>query len=198
MSDDSLDINHAYSILDLKPSASQADVKQAYRQLVKTWHPDRFPLPQQKQEAEEKIKKINAAYNQIKSYQPSFANPSFPTKPTKIYTNSSNAEKFYNCGVENAKLGRYEEAIASFTQAIRLNPYYMEAYKYRGLICSQLGYEYRTTSDLNKAAQLERHLRNQQTNSASPSSRRKSKPKSLLARFFQWIKRLLRFKWQFR
>lgn len=198
MRDDSLDINYAYSILDLKPGASLADVKQAYRQLVKTWHPDRFAHPQEKQEAEEKIKQINAAYNQLKSYQPSLAIPSFQTRPTKISSDRSNAETFYNWGVENAKLERYDEAIACFTQAIRLNPYCIEAYKYRGFICSQLGYEHRTTSDLNKAAQLERDLGNKQTNSASSSSRRESKPKSLIARFFQWVKRLLRLKKQFK
>ncbi|MBR8834369.1 MAG: DnaJ domain-containing protein [Stigonema ocellatum SAG 48.90 = DSM 106950] len=194
MRDDSLDINHAHSILGLKPGALPVDVKQAYRQLVKTWHPDRFPHPQQKQEAEEKIKQINAAYNKLKSYQPSAAISSSPTKPIKTYTNRSNAETFYDWGVENAKLGKYEEAIASFTQAIRLDPYYIEAYKYRGFICSLLGYEYRTTSDLHKAAQLEGDLRTKHNNSTSSSYRRKSKPKSLIEKFGQWIKRLLRFK----
>jgi len=37
-----LDINYAYEILGLEPGASQAQVKRAYRQLVKIWHPDRF------------------------------------------------------------------------------------------------------------------------------------------------------------
>jgi preprotein translocase subunit Sec63 len=58
---DRLDIKHAYQTLGLKFDASQEQVKQAYRQLAKTWHPDRFTDPQQKREAEEKIKKINQA-----------------------------------------------------------------------------------------------------------------------------------------
>lgn len=194
-----LNINDAYSVLGLKPGASPALVKQAYRQLVKIWHPDRFCDPQQKQEAEEKIKQINEAYNQLKSYQPGSANEFCQPKPTKIYANHSNASAFYNWGVENAKLGRYSEALADLTQAIRLNPYHIEAYKYRGFICSLLGYEYRATSDLNKAAQMEGKLRNkQQAPSESPSSRRESKWKFLLQRFFQWIKHLLRFNRRFR
>ena len=118
---DRLDINHAYEILGLTPGASQGQVKQAYRQLVKIWHPDRFSDPQQKQEAEAKIKDINVAYNQLKSEQLNTASaPS--TAPTNTSTNKVNisvqrwdAQSFYNCGVDNASQGKYEEAIADFT-----------------------------------------------------------------------------------
>ena len=196
---DRLDINHAYEILGLTPGASQGQVKQAYRQLVKIWHPDRFFDPQQKQEAEAKIKDINIAYNQLKSQQLNSASaPS--TTPTNTSTNKVNisvqrwdAQSFYNCGVDNASQGKYEEAIADFTKAIRLNPNYAEAYKYRGFVCSQLGFEYRAASDLNKAAYLE-----QGTPNGSRYSRwsRSYKPvfrrKSLLSRLCQKIKRLLR------
>jgi curved DNA-binding protein CbpA len=194
MRDDSFDINDAYSVLGLEPNASQADVKQAYRQLVKIWHPDRFLHSHDKQEAEKKLKQINEAYNKLKSYHLTFANSSRQTNATKVYTTLSKAEIFYQWGVENAKLERYEEAIANFTQAIRLNPYYVEAYKYRGFICSQLGYEYRATSDLNKAVEIQ-GKKTKPTSRASTSSGWGSKPKSLIKRFFQWIKRLLRFKW---
>ncbi|MBO3458083.1 MAG: DnaJ domain-containing protein [Aetokthonos hydrillicola CCALA 1050] len=194
MRDDSFDINDAYSLLGLKPSASQADVKLAYRELVKIWHPDRFLHSQEKQEAEKKLKQINQAYNRLKSYYLSPANSFGQINATKINTTLSNAEIFYHWGVENAKLERYEEAIANFTQAIRLDPYYVEAYKYRGFICSQLGYEYRATSDLSKAGQIEGKI-NKEASRASTSSGWKSKRKSLITKFFQWIKRLLRFKW---
>lgn len=55
-----------YKILDLNTNATEQEVKQAYRELVKVWHPDRFAhdIKLQKR-AEEKLKEINDAYQRI-------------------------------------------------------------------------------------------------------------------------------------
>lgn len=52
-----VDSNH-YTTLKISPSASQAEIKQAYRRLVKLFHPD----SQQETADHEQIVRINAAY----------------------------------------------------------------------------------------------------------------------------------------
>ncbi len=65
------DTDRYYKILELEPGASPEELKQAYRGLVKVWHPDRFPddLPLQ-QKAQGKLKEINEAYERLQSVRP--------------------------------------------------------------------------------------------------------------------------------
>lgn len=54
-----------YVVLDLHKNASQTDIRQAYRQLSKVYHPDRIPRnqdPKTLQQAHEKMSLINEAY----------------------------------------------------------------------------------------------------------------------------------------
>ncbi len=56
-------VKNAYEILELQNNASIADIKIAYRKLVKKWHPDLFiGKPQLLQEAQEKMRQFNEAY----------------------------------------------------------------------------------------------------------------------------------------
>ena len=89
-------IEKYYEILKLKPGASLGEVKQAYRDLAKVWHPDCFPdAPELKQKAEEEIKKINEAYQQLKSYQPVSVNSSSGDQTANYSTYRINAETYY-------------------------------------------------------------------------------------------------------
>lgn len=160
------DIERYYQILGLKPNASLQEVKQVYRNLVKIWHPDRFiDDPYSKQQAEEKIKIINQAYDAIQTYQNSFQ--SSVTNP-KISIQKINAETYYQQGVSYAEKEEYQEAIAEFSQAIRLKSNYLQAYQYRGFILSKLGYEHRANADFRKAAELK--LKHKTASYSSPES----------------------------
>ncbi|MEI7821720.1 MAG: J domain-containing protein [Verrucomicrobiota bacterium] len=60
------DIRECYRILDLEPGASLEEIKRAYRELVKVWHPDRFRSdPKLQAKAGEKLKQINLAYERL-------------------------------------------------------------------------------------------------------------------------------------
>jgi curved DNA-binding protein CbpA len=62
-----MDIERCYEILELVPGASLEEVRQAYRDSVSVWHPDRFGErnPRLIKRAEEKIKQINEAYETL-------------------------------------------------------------------------------------------------------------------------------------
>src|ERR1051325_1034488 len=60
------EILELFQQLELKPNANLDSVRHSYRQLVKVWHPDRFAHDQALQAlATDKLKKINAAYEQL-------------------------------------------------------------------------------------------------------------------------------------
>lgn len=55
-----------YEVLELEAGASLEEIKRAYRDLVKVWHPDRFTHDLRLQEkAQEKLKTIIAAYDTL-------------------------------------------------------------------------------------------------------------------------------------
>ena len=55
-----MDIERCYEILEITPEASLEEVRQAYRDSVSVWHPDRFGErnPRLARRAEEKVKQI--------------------------------------------------------------------------------------------------------------------------------------------
>ncbi|KAK1288133.1 hypothetical protein QJS10_CPB19g00128 [Acorus calamus] len=53
-----------YSTLNLSKDASPRDIRNAYRSLVKRWHPDKNP-PSLREEAEAKFKAISQAYEAL-------------------------------------------------------------------------------------------------------------------------------------
>jgi DnaJ-domain-containing protein 1 len=55
-----------YKILGLNSNASLKEVKQAYRALLKKWHPDLFyDNPEKQQKAQEVIQKMNELYEEL-------------------------------------------------------------------------------------------------------------------------------------
>jgi curved DNA-binding protein CbpA len=58
----------ALDVLALDHDATATEIKEAYRDLVKVWHPDRFGSdPRLRRKAEEKLQQINDAYRLLQS-----------------------------------------------------------------------------------------------------------------------------------
>jgi thioredoxin len=73
-----------------------------------------------------------------------------PVEPVQPIT----AEEFFNNGSSKISEGNYKNAIADFTEAIRLNPYYAAAYYYRGLSYTNLKDNSKAIANFNQALQL--------------------------------------------
>lgn len=59
-------IQRCFEILELQQGATLDDVRQAYKDIVNVWHPDRFSAnPRLKQKAEQKLKEVNVAYETV-------------------------------------------------------------------------------------------------------------------------------------
>src|SRR4030095_11043958 len=55
-----------YELFGLAPGSSVEELKKAYRDLVKVWHPDRFGgNPPLQRKAQEKLKQVNLAYERL-------------------------------------------------------------------------------------------------------------------------------------
>lgn len=88
-----------YKILDINTNATEQDVKQAYRDLVKVWHPDRFTHdPKLRKKAEEKLKEINVAYQKIIDHlnNPYKHQQSYQYQKTEKQTTQSTQKQNYN------------------------------------------------------------------------------------------------------
>lgn len=69
-------------VLGLAPDATEQAIKEAYRDLVKVWHPDRFGSDARlRAKAQEKLQEVNAAFEQLRGYRPPDSRPSRETAP---------------------------------------------------------------------------------------------------------------------
>lgn len=58
-------MNDPYSVLGVAPTASDEEIKKAYRELVRKYHPDNYHNNPLSDLAQEKMKQINEAYDQV-------------------------------------------------------------------------------------------------------------------------------------
>ena len=61
--------SNPHEILGVSPTATEEELSAAYKKLVKTHHPDLHQDEVKKKESEEKMKEINAAYDEITNPQ---------------------------------------------------------------------------------------------------------------------------------
>jgi hypothetical protein len=61
-----MDLRNCYKILEIQQTASLSEIKQAYRDMIGIWHPDRYVQnPRLHEKATDKLKELNVAYNEL-------------------------------------------------------------------------------------------------------------------------------------
>jgi tetratricopeptide (TPR) repeat protein len=96
-----------YAILNVSKTCSQYEIKDAFRKLVRKWHPDRYPGKEEKKHAEMMMKQINTAYDILNN----------PGK-RKYYDNGGDMEQ-YTPGAENMMQAGAQINMGNLDQILR-------------------------------------------------------------------------------
>jgi curved DNA-binding protein CbpA len=122
------DFRWAYEVLELPFGASPSEIRQAYRDHIAVWHPDRFAdNPRRQDLATKKTQEINAAFALLRDFKspgpstatrhaPSPPSPPPPTPP-RAATDSAQRKTAY---VTDERYGRiWDDLNAEWQAAIR-------------------------------------------------------------------------------
>ncbi|ODN30135.1 J domain-containing protein [Fervidobacterium thailandense] len=91
-----------YEILGVRRNATMEEVEQAYRTLVKKYHPDRYRDNPLRELAEEKLKEIIEAYEYIKQERANQANDEYSGYTSYTSQNPQQAyQGYYNYNTQN-------------------------------------------------------------------------------------------------
>jgi len=77
-------MNNPYEVLGVKPGASESEIRAAYKNLVKKYHPDKYQNNPLADLAEEKMQEINEAYDILMKNRPS-GNQSYHASGSQSY-----------------------------------------------------------------------------------------------------------------
>ena len=150
-------MNDPYSILGVDKNASDDDIKKAYRELARKYHPDHYADNPLSELAAEKMKEINEAYDAIMNQRRggSSATGNGGYTPPSDFSDirdminrgqidqaqivldgtpiaKRNAEWYFLSGMVQYRRGYYDNAYSSFANACRLdpnNPEYAQAFE---------------------------------------------------------------------
>ena len=82
-------MNDPYKILGVSPTATDEEIKKAYRKLAVKYHPDNYVDNPLADLAEERMKEINEAYDRIQKERAAGGNGSGSSYGGSSYGNSS-------------------------------------------------------------------------------------------------------------
>ena len=150
------DSRNYYKILEISRNATTEEIKEAYRRLVREYHPDLHPG---NPSAEERFKEICEAYEVLSdSVQRTLYDQGVDTNRSDRKKSGSSPQDFYVRAATKSLEKNYHGAVEDYSQAIELNPEFVEAYLKRGMTRYKLGDDRGTLKDCNQALQINPNL----------------------------------------
>jgi len=142
-----------YKELGVSPGASRDEIRDAYGKLAKKYHPDRFQEDYMKELAEEKMKKINEAYDFLMKGASSRSSSASSSRGSQTAQNTANEEPAFFRQVRQLLQGRrFQEAF----DLLNTNPVKnAEWYYLAGVSLMNLGQYETGLGHLEKAVSLE-------------------------------------------
>lgn len=137
-------MNKYFEILGISENATEEELRTAYRELAKKYHPDNFTDPASAEEAKRKMDEINEAYDFVISVIKNRSGDGRFSDVKNLITsgrfeeaqeildgvpvNMRTAEWYYLNGLVLEKRGWFKNAYTSYSTACRLDP---ENFEYR-------------------------------------------------------------------
>jgi molecular chaperone DnaJ len=109
-------MNDPYSVLGVQQTASDAEIKKAYRELVRKYHPDNYHNNPLADLAQEKMKEINEAYDMITKNREGGGGSRSGAYNPGGYTRSQGGSAEFNqvrAAINSGNLGLAEELLNS-------------------------------------------------------------------------------------
>ena len=154
-------MNDPYKVLGVSPDASDDEIKKAYRQLARKYHPDKYRDSDLADLASEKMKEVNAAYEEIKKIRENGGGANNKGGRSYAGNNSSTGDPTYaeiRRNINSGNVGRAEQLLYSVSEHMRNAEWnflmgcvmarrgnYVDAQRYFDIACSMDPYnnEYR-------------------------------------------------------
>lgn len=137
-----------YEVLEVRKDASKDEIKKAYRELVKKYHPDQYGNNPLRDLAEDKLKELNEAYEYLMSNAPESSQYNNYRNSNNQGSYGSNSYQSIEMDIRNGNLGRAED------QLRRINTRDAEWNYLMGLLSIRKGWHNEAYNYLNLACRL--------------------------------------------